>query len=197
MQLLKITTVPIKFREQENVSAENNPDFSPENAEVNSANVRIPVKNTHSSKNNPEMYDGNVVGNKAAGGVQQKFINRQPDSMKHESASETEGSEYSVNYCYGKKNVKPEPKPNCAEYLRQNIQSAATIDSAMDSLDSVVPDKSWEPEPKEAPKAVKLHAPKPQPRKIVEEYAHVEFEYLGGFNYVPKSSAPDYEEPEE
>ena len=58
MQLLKITTVPIKFREQENIPAENNPDFSPENAEVNSANVRIPVKNTHSSKNNPEMYDG-------------------------------------------------------------------------------------------------------------------------------------------
>ncbi|MBR6923770.1 MAG: hypothetical protein IKH50_04455, partial [Oscillospiraceae bacterium] len=180
MQLLKITTVPIKFREQENVSAENNPDFSPENAEVNSANVRIPVKNTHSSKNNPEMYDGHVVGNKATGGVQQKFINRQPDSMRHESASETEGNEYSVNYCYGKKNVKPEPKPTCAEYMRQNIQSAATIDSAIDSMDSVVPDKSWEPEPKEAPKAVKIHAPKPQPRKIVEEYAHVEFEYLGG-----------------
>ena len=38
---------------------------------------------------------------------------------------------------------------------------------------------------------------KPRERKIVEEFAHVEIEYLGGFNYVPKSSAPDYEEPEE
>jgi hypothetical protein len=196
MQLLKITTVPIKFREQENIPAENNPDFSPEKAEVDSANVRIPVKNTSSSKNNPEMYDGNVVGSKP-GNVQQKFLRREPDSMKHESASEAEGT-YSTNYCYGKKNVKPEPKPTCAEYMRQNIQAAASIDSAMDSIESVVPDKSWEPEVKDAPKAVKLHTPpKPQPRKIVEEYAHVEFEYLGGFNYVPKSSAPDYEEPEE
>lgn len=187
MQLLKITTVPIKYKEQENLPAEGDSAFSLEMAERNSSNVKIPVANTTNSQNNPELYDDNITGSTVQG------LQRKSDCMVRESASEVEGNGYTVNHNYGRKNVQTQQRSNVSAYMRNNIQSAVTIDSALDNIDSVVPDKSWEPE-------VKAHHDKilkPESHKTVEEFAHVEIEYLGGFNYVPKSSAPDYEEPEE
>ncbi len=189
MQLLKITTVPIKYKEQENIPVDSGSSFSLETVEKNSANVQIPVANTSGSRNNAEKYSENEIN----GAV--PVLQRGADTMKRESASEAEGNEYSVNYCYGRKNITPEPKNNCSAYLRNNLNAGVSIDSAIDSIDSIIPDKSWEPDVKEHSSQVK--APEPEPRRIVEEFAHVEIEYLGGFNYVPKSSAPDYEEPEQ
>ena len=190
MQLLKITTVPIKFKEQENIPVENNNAvFSVNAAEKNAANVQIPVAGTQNSQNSAEMYDESALG------VPQAGVQRKADSMIHESASDKEGVTYSVDNRSGGRNRVPEPKQNVSAFLRNNVQKAATLDSALDSIDSVLPDKSWEPE--SGHNAARVHAPEPEPQKIVDEYAHVEIEYLGGFNYVPKSSAPDYEEPEE
>lgn len=189
MQLLKITTVPIKYKEQENIPAENsNAAFSVSLAEKNAANVQIPVAGTQNSQNNAELYDNSVVG------MSQK-VQRKSDSMVHETASEKDGLTYSVDNRSVGKNRMPEPRQNVSAFLRKNVQKAVTLDSALDSIDSALPDKSWEPEAKT--KSVQIHAPKPEPQKIVDEYAHVEIEYLGGFNYVPKSSAPDYEDPDE
>lgn len=190
MQLLKITTIPIKYKEQENISVENNNAvFSVDTAEKNVANVQIPVVGTQNSQNNSEMYDESTVG------MPQKVMQRKADSMVHESASETKDVTYSIDKKSDGKKRMPEPKRDVSAFLRNNVQKAVTLDSAIDSLDSAIPDKSWEPESKN--KTSQIHAPEPEPRMVVEEFAHVEIEYLGGFNYVPKSSAPDYEEPEE
>jgi len=189
MQLLKITTVPIKYKEQEIPAENNNAVFSVDMAEKNAANVQIPVAGTQNSRNSTEMYDESVVG------VQQPGVQRKADAMVHETASETDSVTYKVDSRFGEKNRVAEQRQNVSSFLRNNVQKAVTLDSAMDSIDSVLPDKSWEPEAKT--KTSQIHAPTPESPKIVEEFAHVEIEYLGGFNYVPKSSAPDYEEPEE
>lgn len=188
MQLLKITTVPIKYREQENITADNsNSVFSLDSVEKNSENIQIPVANTSNSRNNPEMYDESLVNGSVP------VVQRKADSMVHESSSESAGNNYSVNYRYGRKNLQPEPKQDVSAFRRNSVHTASTIDSALDSIESLIPDKSWEPEAKHHNNQVT----EPEPRKVVEEFAHVEIEYLGGFNYVPASSAPDYEEPEE
>ena len=110
-------------------------------------------------------------------------------------------NDYDVKYCYGRKNVTPETKVQ-GNALSMVNYSSAPLDAAIDGIDSLLPDSSWEPDAvgkstvNSNSKVNTVHQ-KSRERKIVEEFAHVEIEYLGGFNYVPKSSAPDYEEPEE
>lgn len=198
MQLLKITTVPIKYKvEQENVVSESDQSFNL-NLEKNMSNVKIPVQGSEKSQShNEKMVDRS---NFRSGAVQR--INS--DSSVNETGQSVSENDYDVKYFYGKKNVSSEKSANTTALNMQNY-TAASIDAAINSIDSVLPDSSWEPDlntnannsehkvSQVHHKAVKEHHPK----KVVEEFAHVEIEYLGGFNYVPKSSAPDYEDPEE
>lgn len=194
MQLLKITTVPIKYKvEQENPVSESDSSFNVE-LEKNTANVKIPVAGSEKSQRRPDML-------RDRSSFRANRINNTVTDAVNDSGQNSGQNEYDVKYCYGRKNVSPETKVQGNAVDMVNY-SSAPLDAAINEMDSLLPDSSWEPDAAEkntsdtGSKVNTVHQ-KPRERKIVEEFAHVEIEYLGGFNYVPKSSAPDYEEPEE
>ena len=194
MQLLKITTVPIKYKvEQENTVTESDSSFNVE-LEKNASNVKIPVAGSERSQRRPDMVRDR--SSFRANGMNNTVTDAVNDSVQNGGQND-----YDVKYCYGRKNVTPETKVQ-GNALNMVNYSSAPLDAAIDGIDSLLPDSSWEPDAVEKStvnsnsKVNTVHQ-KPRERKIVEEFAHVEIEYLGGFNYVPKSSAPDYEEPEE
>lgn len=194
MQLLKITTVPIKYKvEQENTVTESDSSFNVE-LEKNASNVKIPVAGSEKSQRRPDMVRDR--SSFRANGMNNTVTDAVNDSVQNGGQND-----YDVKYCYGRKNVTPETKVQ-GNVLNMVNYSSAPLDAAIDGIDSPLPDSSWEPDAVEKStvnsnsKVNTVHQ-KPRERKIVEEFAHVEIEYLGGFNYVPKSSAPDYEEPEE
>ena len=194
MQLLKITTVPIKYKvEQENTVTESDSSFNVE-LEKNASNVKIPVAGSEKSQRRPDMVRDR--SSFRANGMNNTVTDAVNDSVQNGGQND-----YDVKYCYGRKNVTPETKVQ-GNALSMVNYSSAPLDAAIDGIDSLLPDSSWEPDAvgkstvNSNSKVNTVHQ-KPRERKIVEEFAHVEIEYLGGFNYVPKSSAPDYEEPEE
>ena len=189
MQLLKITTVPIKYKEEKRVVVNTDTSFSLENIEKNSSNIQIPVANVSNSRNDNKSNIKQEISSS-----QPAVYSRGTDGIKYETASETDENEYSVSYCYGKKNIALVSKYTCSA-AAQNIRRVS-IDSVIDNIDSVIPDKSWEPKI-QSEKQESVNKEKSETYKTVEEFAHVEIEYMGGFNYFPKSSDPDYEEPEE
>ena len=194
MQLLKITTVPIKYKvEQENTVTESDSSFNVE-LEKNASNVKIPVAGSEKSQRRPDMVRDR--SSFRANGMNNTVTDAVNDSVQNGGQND-----YDVKYCYGRKNVTPETKVQ-GNALSMVNYSSAPLDAAIDGIDSLLPDSSWEPDAvgkstvNSNSKVNTVHQ-KSRERKIVEEFAHVEIEYLGGFNYVPKSSAPDYEEPEE
>ncbi len=194
MQLLKITTVPIKYKvEQENTVTESDSSFNVE-LEKNASNVKIPVAGSEKSQRRPDMV-------RDRSSFRANGMNNTVTDAVNDSGQNSGQNDYDVKYCYGRKNVTPETKVQ-GNALNMVNYSSAPLDAAIDGIDSLLPDSSWEPDAVEKStvnsnsKVNTVHQ-KPRERKIVEEFAHVEIEYLGGFNYVPKSSAPDYEEPEE
>lgn len=193
MQLLKITTVPIKYKvEQENAVPESDSSFNVE-LEKNTSNVKIPVAGSEKSQRRPDMV-------RDRSSFRANGINNAVTDSVNDSGQNDGQNDYDVKYCYGRKNVSPESKVQ-GNAMKMVNYSSVPLDAAIDEIDSLLPDSSWEPDLAEkngsTDNTVHTVHHKPRERKIVEEFAHVEIEYLGGFNYVPKSSAPDYEEPEE
>lgn len=193
MQLLKITTVPIKYKvEQENAVPESDSSFNVE-LEKNTSNVKIPVAGSEKSQRRPDMV-------RDRSSFRANGINNAVTDSVNDSGQNGGQNDYDVKYCYGRKNVSPESKVQ-GNAMKMVNYSSVPLDAAIDEIDSLLPDSSWEPDLAEkngsTDNTVHTVRQKPRERKIVEEFAHVEIEYLGGFNYVPKSSAPDYEEPEE
>lgn len=193
MQLLKITTVPIKYKvEQENAVPESDSSFNVE-LEKNTSNVKIPVAGSEKSQRRPDMV-------RDRSSFRANGINNAVTDSVNDSGQNGGQNDYDVKYCYGRKNVSLESKVQ-GNAMKMVNYSSVPLDAAIDEIDSLLPDSSWEPDLAEkngsTDNTVHTVRQKPRERKIVEEFAHVEIEYLGGFNYVPKSSAPDYEEPEE
>lgn len=92
-----------------------------------------------------------------------------------------------------------------AQLMRQKSFENTTIESTIAQIPSEKVDISWEPatiKHEVRPASVEMDWKKAAqemefvPSKLsleVQEYAHVEIEYLGGFQYFPESSDPDYE----
>lgn len=99
-----------------------------------------------------------------------------------------------------------------AESAGENIQfidkKMATIASQMNLSPEIKIDPSWEPvssvsRPDSSSEDISADFLRNEQSKIeyvpgrfhmdIIQYPKVEFEYIGGFNYVPKSSDPDYE----
>lgn len=196
MQLLKITTVPIKYRvEQETVTVETTPPVSPVK-NVSDASI-APAAPSAAQNNTERLIDKNNFRAEA-------LRRARAGNAANKAGQAGSEDQYDVKYCYGKKNVSPDIKATCS-YINNTMLPAVSMEAAMDSIDSLYPDSSWEPQQKEqnanrndnvSTKAVRS-VERTKKRMIVEEYAHVDIEYLGGFNYVPESSAPDYVDPEE
>lgn len=193
MQLLKITTTPIKYRiESEDASFTVSQSDSNENIYDN---FNIPVVQTSEMRNNSEKLKEQTNFNPNTSGI------RREDRSFSMSGGTVENNEYDVKYRYGQKNAVSENKPYISGGVVQR-RAAVSIDTAINNIESIIPDKSWEPERKisdtvnsSPEKKVTFNPAKT--KMVVEEMADVKIEYIGGFNYFPKSSDPDYVEPED
>ncbi len=195
MQLLKITTTPIKYR-----------------VEAERASFTLAESDTNIIAEKPQNYVKKSSGAHSATGNALKNATVAPDMVdqngriRHDKSFEhtvASAGTYDIKARYGT-NIKTS---RTVESGKMNFisQSTMSLDRGLSEMSSIVPDKSWEPEVNISGTSQNLEnnsvdtSPKyefnPATYKfIVEEYADVEIEYLGGFNYFPASSAPDYEE---
>lgn len=186
MQLLKITTKPIEYKlEVEHASlkvAENKP------AEVltQDAVKAITPDVSHETARQVRRDGGFVHHSRDAAPV--NAVNMQAYTANAAAARTAEavhGAEYAVQHA-------------------ETMSCGQNLDAALAQIPQAL-DPSWEPQNINGVKDDKpLENTKKQmeytPGKVsleVESVASVEIEYLGSPRYVPPSSAPDYEPPEE
>ncbi|MBE6854703.1 MAG: hypothetical protein E7501_03500 [Ruminococcus sp.] len=184
MQLLKITTKPIEYK-----------------IEVEHASLKV-------AENKPaDVLTQNAVKAVAPQTSQEtaRQVRRDPGFVHHVQATapETAANLQAYNASMGTH----ASTAATAEYVAQQPESAAysqNLDAALAQIPQAI-DPSWEPKNANGVKDGKaLENAKRQmeytPGKVsieVESRAEVEIEYLGSPRYVPPSSAPDYEPPEE
>ena len=197
MQLLKITTTPIKYRiESERASITlAGPDLTKKFQQVQRQVIQQHVKAQLSSG-----QDLNSSSDVISADNSEKI---RADSLINSSFQKKKSDEYLIKYRYGQ-----DKKPVQSDLNIQNsipVQRTVSIQEKLDHIKSLKPDLSWEPPQSDNNKLTKECSCKEinqRPeyeftpatcRLIVEEMADVKIEYLGRFNYVPKSSAPDYE----
>ncbi len=194
MQLLKITSTPIKYRiesEQATLSVVNpNPGHK---TEGQVQNQKITVSKDGSSYQNNIKYDSSTVL-----GDDKKI---RADKSFQKSVMIQEKNKADSAYQYSRNNSKVQNRNRTIRSVVNN-NSLSNIDVAISHVKSVMPDNSWEPDKKDYINLKadvgnisekKLEFTPPSYKLIVEELADVKIEYLGGINYFPKSSAPDYE----
>ncbi|MBP1564511.1 MAG: hypothetical protein J6A58_01975 [Oscillospiraceae bacterium] len=197
MQLLKITTTPIKYR----VETERASFTLADSDNYDSSGVlQGGIKKVDATNNTAANTLKNEVSSSSV--AQYQKMARQDKTFDHSGG---QFSSYDVRYRYGVGNNVSQIQPQSdGQFISQK---AVSIDRAFYEMDSLRPDESWEPEVKiqseSAPVQQSIDAsPKlefnPATYKfVVEELADVKIEYLGGFNYFPRSSAPGYEAEED
>ncbi len=190
MQLLKITTTPIKIKvvsekaSFEEEKAPSVPDLDSLKTVQRTTAGEKPLN--EQNKNTLDAQYSDYQTKKA------NYSNYRKDKPISKSESGSDSGVYDIKFRYGQKNVVPGN-----EHIRVSGNGVgrvnnASIESNVQKLKKAVPDDSWEPDNKQTKKFV--------PGKItfeIEEMADIDIEYVGGFNYFPKSSDPEYEEPEE
>lgn len=196
MQLLKITTTPIKYRvetERASFTLADSDNYD------SLGSVKESVRKIDTAKN---------AANNLKSEVSSSNVAQLPKRTRQDKTFERSGgqfSSYDVKYHYGigNNNVSDSKIPSDKKFVPQK---AVSMDRAFYEIHSLKPDESWEPDVKaqsnDAPVQQNIDVSpelefNPATYKfVVEEFADVKIEYLGGFNYFPKSSAPDYEEEE-
>ncbi len=197
MQLLKITSTPIKYRiESEQATLTVSSGDPEKNTAVHVQNQKIAIPKDESS------YKNNIKSDNKVNNDSKKI--RADKSFDKDKAINDDGKVDSA-YQYNRINNKVYNKNKIAEPVIRN-NTVSDIGAAMSRIKSVKPDDSWEPDKRKeecsdsdadysAKKELKFT---PASYKlIVEEYADVKIEYLGGIDYFPESSAPDYEKPDD
>ena len=198
MQLLKITTTPIKYRiESERASI----TLADPDSTKNSQQVHKPVIQQHGKTQLSSRQDLNSNSDVISSDSIRKT---RTDSLINSSSKKMRSDDYIIKYRYGqnKKSIQFDSDIQDSIPVHRNI----SIQEKLDQIKSLKPDISWEPSQSDNDTSFKTCNYKEINQKpeyeftpatwrlIVEEMADVKIEYLGGFNYVPKSSAPDYEE---
>lgn len=197
MQLLKITSTPIKYRiESEKATLTVTNGDPGKNTPVQVQNQKITIPKDESS------YKNNIKSDNKVNNDNKKI--RADKSFDKEKGIDDNSKMDSV-YQYNRINSKVYNRNKISQpVIRDN--TASDIDIAFSQVKSVKPDDSWEPDKRKeeysdadadysAKKELKFT---PASYKlIVEEYADVKIEYLGGIDYFPDSSAPDYEKPDD
>lgn len=196
MQLLKITTTPIKYRvetERASFTLADSDNYD------SLGSVKESVRKIDTASSAANNLKNEVYSSETAR-LQRRT--RQDKTFDHSGG---QFGSYDIKYRYGigNNNVSDSQIPSDKEFIRQK---AVSMDRAFYEINSLKPDESWEPDVKVQSKDMPIQqnidvSPElefnPATYKfVVEELADVKIEYLGGFNYFPRSSAPDYEEEE-
>ena len=191
MQLLKITTTPIKIKVVsekatfEDEKAPSVPDLS---------NLRT-VQRTESRGRPLNEQNKNTLDAQYSDYQTQKtgYNNLRKDKPITKTESGVDSGVYDIKFRYGQQKAVSDSERRMVSESNVSRMNCSSIESNVQKLKKAVPDDSWEPEKENEVK-------KFVPGKItfeIEEMADVDIEYVGGFNYFPKSSDPEYEEPEE
>ena len=198
MQLLKITTTPIKYRiESERASIElAEPDSTKSFQQVQKTVIQQHGKTQLSSGQDLDS-NSDVISADSSGKIR-------TDSMIKSSSEKMGSDDYLIKYRYGQNK-----KPQQSYFDIQNdipVHKNISIQEKLDQIKSLKPDLSWEPSHSDNDTSFKTCNyteinQKPEYeftpatwRLIVKEMADVKIEYLGGFNYVPKRPTPDCKE---
>lgn len=196
MQLLKITTTPIKYRvetERASFTLADSDNYD------SLGSVKESVRKIDTASSAANNLKNEVYSSETA---QLQRRTRQDKTFDHSGG---QFGSYDIKYRYGigNNNVSNSQIPSDKEFIQQK---AVSMDRAFYEINSLKPDESWEPDVKVQSKDMSIQqnidvSPElefnPATYKfVVEELADVKIEYLGGFNYFPRSSAPDYEEEE-
>jgi len=193
MQLLKITSTPIKYRvESERASLTVvSPD---QKRRANGAFKSLKVNSTGTQ--NDYRQNVRTSSNRTNNDVQRLRSDRSFESTDKELSDSGYGKTYSCGQSV-------RIQKNSISGIINQKNGSASIERALDEISEIIPDKSWEPEKAEdtaeaskEDSGLEFEFTPATYKLIVEELANVKIEYLGGINYFPKSSAPDYEDPD-
>ena len=194
MQLLKITSIPLKY------------NIETENASLKIQRLSQEQISQHSELANLSVSSEGIKIRMDSSAMRSSMGFKTVAQVAEEAPAKTQQTANSVTSAYvNMGNRMAQKGMTVAQYINQNMLSNATIETAI----SVRIDTSWEP----AKSEVNFEPAKTQfdwqsaqkkmefvPSKLsleIEQYANVDIEYIGGFSYVPPSSNPDYEEKSE
>ncbi len=198
MQLIKIKTIPIKY----NIETENArlvvPEIEPAELDMDYTPLKIetettPVKLRMDSSNMRRSMGMKTIAD----------IHREMPAKTQQTANEVTAKYVSL----GNQMANGHSEGiTVAQLMHNNMVQRPNIESTIGAIPSEKVDISWEPATikhdvqrsdvttnwKKAAQEMEF-IPSSYTLKV-EEFARVEIEYLNGFQYVPASSDPDYEE---
>lgn len=195
MQLIKIKTIPIEY------------DIKIENARLvvaDSEPARInqkstPLRVTHKTENAKMRMDSSAM--RSSIGM------KTPADVAREAPAKTQQTANSVTTDFVQQgNAMTEQGMTIGQYMKQKMLNDMKTQTAITSVPSAPVDISWEPatiETNVQKSEVDMSVQRPVcemefiPSSYsleIKQLAEVEIEYIGGFQYVPPSSDPDYEE---
>lgn len=197
MQLIKITTVPIEYK----ITTQNAKLIAPQIEPAELKQKMIPLKIELDTEPIRLRMDSSEM-RRSMGMKSIADVAREAPAKTQQTTNKVT-SEY-VNMG----NRLTEPGMTIADLMKEKSLSNITIETVIGSIPSAKIDTSWEPatvktnvrrsrmetdwktaarEMEFVPSSISLE---------IEQYAEVIIEYIGGHNYVPPSSDPNYEEKE-
>jgi hypothetical protein len=195
MQLIKITSVPIKYTINTQDAKLTAPQIEPAELKLDTTPLKIDL--------DTEPVKLRIDSSEMRKSMGMKSI----ADWSREAPANTQRTTNEVTAEYvNMGNRMAKPGMTIAQLMHEKSLSNLTIETAIGTIPKVRSETSWDPasvktdvrrssvetdwkvaaqEMEFIPSSVRLE---------IERFADVEIEYIGGFNYVPPSSDPDYEE---
>ena len=195
MQLLKITTIPLEY------------DLNIQNAKLTAPQIEPAKLSQHTTPAAINLQTENAKVRMDSSAMRRSMGMKSIADVSKEAPVKTQETANKVTSHYvnmGNSMVKP--GMTIAQFMKQKSLSNITIDTNIGAIPTEKIDMSWEP----AISKISVRRSKVDldwkksaremefiPSSItleIKQLADVKIEYLGGFNYVPPSSDPEYEE---
>lgn len=195
MQLLKIKTVPFEY------------DINIQNAKLSAPQIEPAKMTQHTTPLQIDMKSEAVRVRMDTSAMRSSMGMKTPADVAREAPAKSQQTANEVTSEYVQQgNVMTEKGMTISQYVKQKILSNSIVDTTIGVTPSSPVDISWEPastktsvrksnvdidwqrsaqEMEFIPSSITLE---------IKQLADVEIEYIGGFQYVPPSSDPDFEE---
>lgn len=195
MQLLKIKTVPFKY------------DINIQSARLTAPQIEPAKMTQHTTPVQVETNTENVKVRMDSSEMRSSMGMKTPADVAKEAPAKTQQTANQTTSEYvNEGNAMTQKGMTIAQYVKQKILSDSVVNTTIGVVPSSPIDVSWEPASTRTSvrrSNVELDWQKsaqemefiPSSMTIeVKQLAEVEIEYIGGYQYVPPSSDPDFEE---
>lgn len=195
MQLIKIKTIPIEY------------DIKIENARLVAADIESGKMSQKTTPLKIQSKTENAKMRMDSSAMRSSMGMKTPGDVAKEAPAKTQQTANSVTTEFVQQgNAMTEQGMTISQYMKQKMLNDMRTQTAITTTPSAPVDISWEPatiETKVQRSEVDLDFQRPVcemefiPSSYsleIKQLASVEIEYIGGFQYVPPSSDPDYEE---